>query len=214
MSFVLCYNTPDVGNKAGVNFFDIDFEDFKQRNIAFLPRKLVDAGDEEGLAVGRKFKQILPYICVVRNGKNGKEVLSYSRGKVGDARMSAKRSIGFGGHVDYTDIVFYDNGDVDLEETLKFAAYRELCEELNLQYVPLKLTALWELFCIADNTDEVGSVHLGFVYVAELLDGVEVLASDECKDLQWIAVENLGDEASKNYESWSKNIMTLYSSKL
>lgn len=213
MSFVLCYNTPN-GNKAGVSFYDIDLEEVSQRNIAFLPRKLVDAGDEEGLAVGRKFKQILPYICVLRTGKNGKEVLSYSRGKVGDTRMSAKRSIGFGGHVDYTDIIFYDNGDVALEPTLKFAAYRELSEELDLLAVPLKLKAFRKLFCMADNTDEVGSVHLGVVYVAELKDDVEVSASDECKDLQWIAIENLSDEASKNYESWSKNIMTLYSSEL
>ena len=205
MSFVLCYKVNDEG--AGVQFYDSDFSNLKQENFAILSRKLVDAKTEEGLATGRKFKQILPYICIMRDGKNGKEILSYSRGKVGDSRMAAKRSVGFGGHVDLDDVV-WESGNIDIDRTLNDAAFRELDEELGLGVLGYDLK---KAFCLSDNTNEVGTVHLGVVYLASLLEGVNPQSSDECRDLRWVNPTTLSDDDKDLYESWSKIILNMYS---
>lgn len=103
------------------------------------------------------FKQIIPYVLLVHNGR----VLHYVRGKkAGEQRLVSKGSIGIGGHMNHE-----DEGLFALDE----AAYlegvrREVCEELIVG-TPFKnrIVAL-----LNDDSNEVGQVHLGVIHVFDL----------------------------------------------
>ncbi len=104
-----------------------------------------------------RFKQIIPYVLLVHNGR----VLHYVRGKkAGEKRLVAKGSIGIGGHM--------NNEDEDLF-TWDMDAYmdgvrREVTEELNLETgFKNRIAAL-----LNDDSNEVGKVHLGVVHVFDL----------------------------------------------
>jgi predicted NUDIX family phosphoesterase len=104
-----------------------------------------------------KFKQIIPYVLVVHDGK----VLHYVRGrKAGEKRLVARGSIGIGGHM--------NNGDEDLftwdTDAYMEGVLREVREELNLEAgFKNRIVAL-----LNDDSNEVGRVHLGVVHVFEL----------------------------------------------
>jgi len=103
------------------------------------------------------FKQIIPYVLLVHNGR----VLHYVRGKkAGEQRLVSKGSIGIGGHMNDTDEgLFTLDKDAYLE-----GVRREVCEELNVQTkFENRIVAL-----LNDDTTEVGQVHLGVVHVFDL----------------------------------------------
>lgn len=102
------------------------------------------------------FKQLVAY-SAVRSGDN---YLTYLRGKgLGEARLHGNRSIGIGGHINFDDkpTLFGDH-------RLTVAAHREVDEEINIpEEYKLYLAGL-----LNDDSNAVGQVHLGLVYVAEL----------------------------------------------
>jgi len=94
------------------------------------------------------FKQIIPYL-VLRDGPRWFLMQRTAAG--GDERLHHRYSIGVGGHL--------NPGDGGLLGGLR----REWTEELEAAFVPaFELVAL-----LNDDTSDVGSVHLGAVYVAE-----------------------------------------------
>ena len=104
------------------------------------------------------FKQFVAYTVV----KSGDRYLSYVRGKdLGEARLHGNRSIGIGGHINYD-----DSANLFLDDHLKVAAFREVDEEVRIeQKYDLHLAGL-----LNDDSNEVGKVHLGLVYVCELAE--------------------------------------------
>jgi predicted NUDIX family phosphoesterase len=95
------------------------------------------------------FKQIIPYL-VVRDGQRYFLMQRTTAG--GDARLHRRFSIGVGGHL--------NPGDAGLLGGLR----REWHEELVAEFVPeFRLVAL-----LNDDTTDVGAVHLGAVYVADV----------------------------------------------
>jgi predicted NUDIX family phosphoesterase len=85
--------------------------------------------------------------------------LSYVRGaKAGETRLKAKRSIGIGGHINPIDgmELFYKH----FYETYRRAVIREVAEEVLVEtnYTD-SIVAL-----LNDESNEVGSVHLGIVH--------------------------------------------------
>src|SRR5438093_13244402 len=109
-----------LGAFQGLNF---DVEKYlpvllARENNFFMPRSQAEADPA--------FKQIIPYVLLVHEGR----VLHYVRGKkAGEQRLAAKGSIGIGGHMNETDEGLF---------ALDKAAYlegvrREVCEELNVQ---------------------------------------------------------------------------------
>lgn len=104
------------------------------------------------------YKQLVAYTVV----RGGGLYLTYLRGKgQGEARLRGNRSIGFGGHINSG-----DQASLFLEDHLKAAAFRELDEEIEIP-------AAAELRCVGllnDDSNEVGRVHLGLVYLADLPD--------------------------------------------
>jgi len=95
------------------------------------------------------FKQIIPYL-VLRDG--ARYFLMQRTNAGGDARLHGRYSIGVGGHL--------NPGDGGLLGGLR----REWAEELIADFVPdFRLVAL-----LNDDTTEVGAVHLGAVYEADV----------------------------------------------
>jgi len=115
--------------------------------VDLLDRDLVTLyRDEAEKDVG--YKQAITYALLL-NGKN--EFWSYRRASnSGEPRLANKRSIGVGGHL-----------DADLDYNIESGMWRELMEEI---YLPGELQS-YLLGFINDDSNEVGKVHFGIVYL-------------------------------------------------
>lgn len=102
------------------------------------------------------YKQLIPYVILVHDGK----YLSYVRGKrAGETRLLGLRSIGIGGHINPIDA---DNSTLFayLYENYLTAVKREVSEEISIETTYTdRVVAL-----LNDESNEVGSVHLGVVH--------------------------------------------------
>ena len=117
-----------------------DFEALVEREGRVLPRADVEPD--------RSWKQVIPYL-VLRDGE--RYFLMRRTRAGGDARLHDLFSIGVGGHL--------NPGDGDLAGGLR----REWREELVAGFEP-EFTLIGLL---NDDTTDVGSVHLGAVFVAD-----------------------------------------------
>jgi predicted NUDIX family phosphoesterase len=104
------------------------------------------------------FKQIIPYVLMAHNGK----YLNYVRGKrAGETRLVGNRSLGIGGHINPTDDMplfgnFYDAYCAAVE--------REVTEEVSVATAHKDSV----IALLNDDSNEVGSVHLGIVHCWQL----------------------------------------------
>ena len=100
------------------------------------------------MGLDRSFKQIIPYVVL----RDGERTFLMRRTRAGsDSRLHDRFSIGVGGHV--------NPGDGGIDGGLR----REWAEEIDADFVPeFRLVG-----AINDDESDVGSVHLGFVFVAE-----------------------------------------------
>lgn len=117
-----------------------EFEALVAREGTFRPRAAVEPD--------RSWKQVIPYLVL----RDGERYFLMRRTKAGgDARLHDLWSIGVGGHL--------NPGDGDLAGGLR----REWREEVVADFEPrFELIGL-----LNDDTTDVGSVHLGAVYVAD-----------------------------------------------
>ena len=108
-----------------------------------------------------QFVQVLPYAILMDS--NGR-LLSYKRTKQGgEGRLYERWSVGFGGHVEFIDWVYfgmsdYPTNDCPLQDVLECAMMREISEEVR--GITLN-NSKWMGFVLDD--DPVGEVHLGVV---------------------------------------------------
>jgi predicted NUDIX family phosphoesterase len=107
----------------------------------YLPRAEVE-GDP-------RYKQLIPYL-VLRDGARYFLMRRTSAG--GDARLFERYSIGIGGHV--------EPGDGDLLGGLAREWREEIAADFEPRFIPVGL--------VNDDTTDVGSVHLGVVFVADV----------------------------------------------
>ena len=116
------------------------------------------------------FKQIIPYVIMACDGK----YLNYVRGtRAGETRLVGNRSIGIGGHINPVDneIPLFDT---DFSEMYKTADEREVAEEVSVKTTHTdRIVAL-----LNDDSNEVGSVHLGVVHLW-LLDEPKVTRREQ-----------------------------------
>lgn len=98
-----------------------------------------------------RFKQLIPYVVV----RDGEAVFLMERTDAGgDARLHGRASIGVGGHLNPVDAG---------EDALMAGLRREWNEELDAPWEPdFRLVGL-----LNDDTNPVGSVHLGVVFTVE-----------------------------------------------
>ncbi len=114
----------------------------------FIPRSQAEADPS--------CKQLIPYVIMSNDGR----YLTYVRGsRAGETRLVGLRSIGIGGHINPVDneVPLFDT---DFREMYDTAVKREVAEEVSVQagYTD-RVVAL-----LNDDSNEVGSVHLGIVH--------------------------------------------------
>ncbi len=122
-------------------------EFFVQGVPRFMPRSQVEKNPA--------YKQLIPYVLMSYQDK----YLSYIRGRrAGEARLVGNRSIGIGGHINPADDM--PLFDTDFYETYLTAVKREVDEEVSVETSHTdSIVAL-----LNDESNEVGSVHLGIVH--------------------------------------------------
>jgi len=173
----------------------------------FMPRSQVEKDPA--------YKQLIPYVIMSHDGR----YLTYVRGKrAGETRLVNLRSIGIGGHINPIDA---DNSSLFayLYENYLTAVQREVTEEVSVEANHTDtIVAL-----LNDDSNEVGSVHLGLVHLW-LLDAPKVnkreqmitqmafMTAAELHDLRdtmetWsqLCLDNLSQMANKT-EDDNKNI--------
>jgi predicted NUDIX family phosphoesterase len=158
-----------------------EFEALVAREGRFEPRSAVEPD--------RSLKQVIPYL-VLRDGD--RYFLMRRTRAGGDARLHDLWTIGVGGHL--------NPGDGDLAGGL----LREWREEIEADFVPeFELVGL-----LNDDTTDVGSVHLGAVYVADA-SGRQVMIRETAKLVGRFAEVDETARVRDGMESWSRLVFEL-----
>jgi len=181
-----------VFEQAGAfNGLRFDVEDFLHKLfvpgvLRFMPRGQVE--------IDPSFKQLIPYVIMTYQGR----YLSYVRGKrAGETRLVAKRSIGIGGHINPIDDMPLLK-EVDPLATYLEAVGREVAEEVTVEANHTdNVVAL-----LNDDSNEVGSVHLGIVHYWTL-DSAKVERREQMiTQMSFMTPEELL-EVEDTLETWS-----------
>lgn len=138
-------------------------------------------------------KQLIPY-CVFRCGDR---ILHYTRGKSGgESRLHAKISVGVGGHVNPVDM---DGGKTG-PAAYHAAVTREIDEELDLPEAHAhRIIAL-----LNDDSNPVGSVHLGIVHLVNLKSDAVSSREDALANLGFSTLSDLSGPLFDRLETWSQ----------
>lgn len=153
------------------------------------------------------FRQVIPYVVL----RKGDCFAAYTRGVAGgEERLHGKISIGVGGHIDIDDIYYtfaaVGNSPVDVHwaDTVRTAAERELNEEVSMARKP---SLGLPLGFIVDDSDEVGQVHLGILYIVDIPEEVKVVSNEpEITDIQWLTAPELLSQSDR-LETWTRLVL-------
>lgn len=185
-----------------------NFEKFTQDA---LPELIV--AQRLGLETNLKYRQLLPYLVLTQRDKEGvKKYINYNRAKgSGEARLLGGRSVGFGGHIDFGDMVEFENepGNLDLARTILQSIDREAHEELVVKYVDnilqvdQYLLAMQIKYLILSKDEKVGVYHAGLVVEAEIHPDLSISSEEDAIAMRDAATaeELLADP---ELEDWSR----------
>jgi predicted NUDIX family phosphoesterase len=141
-------------------------------------------------------QQIIPYIILVNEDS---KLFCYSRGKGGEEeRLHAKLSIGLGGHVDNS----IPEG-LTLKSWLTLEGNRELFEEVGFMSLPSSPMDFCAL--LSDQTDKVGTVHLGVLAIQNAdTRELTLLEKGVIEHVEWLSIRELKQEPHHSrLENWS-----------
>jgi predicted NUDIX family phosphoesterase len=173
------------------SFQGLSFEVDRYLEAFFTPPvpRFMRRSDAEG---DPGFKQIIPYAIFTHQGR----ILSYVRGgQGGEKRLSSKRSIGIGGHMNDSDA----GGGMFDEKAYQQALQREISEELQIgtRYTQRAVALL------NDDSTEVGRVHIGVVHVFHCESDEIQHAEEGISDLRFMNWDELAG-ARDSLETWSQ----------
>ncbi|MEO8380118.1 MAG: NUDIX domain-containing protein [Acidobacteriota bacterium] len=140
--------------------------------------------DRPAAEVSPQFKQIIPYV-VIRHGAS--TFLLQRTPKQTEARLHHKLSIGIGGHVNPDTPDIMDGLLKELEEETYVAG------DYDLTFAGV----------LNDDTTDVGSVHLGLVYLLDAHDSDVTIRETDKMTGRWASLAEL-TEARASMESWSE----------
>ncbi len=175
----------------------LDVERYLRRLFApgilyFLPRSQAEADPA--------YKQLIPYVIMSNDGK----YLTYIRGKrAGETRLVGNRSIGIGGHINPGDneVPLFDTG---FREMYLTAVEREVAEEVSVEAKHTdQIVAL-----LNDDSNEVGSVHLGIVH-HWILDSPAVSKREQMITQMAFMIPAELQEVRDTLETWSQLCLEL-----
>jgi len=160
--------------------------------LGFMPRSQAEADPA--------YKQLIPYVIM----SYGDKYLSYVRGRrAGETRLLGNRSIGIGGHINPGDneVPLFD---MHFRETYSAAVEREVAEEVSVEADHTdQIVAL-----LNDDSNEVGSVHLGVVHYW-ILDAPKVSKREQMiTQMAFMSPAEL-HELRDTMETWSQLCLDL-----
>ena len=157
---------------------------------AFLQPGVARYMDRELAEQSPQFKQLITYAIFCHQGR----ILAYARtSKGGESRLHNKMSLGIGGHINPID------GLTDSISTYLAGMEREIREEITFTG-----SATQELFAIInDDTNEVGSVHLGIVHRFELDNDEVAPLEKKLTDMRFCTLDELAGPLYERLETWS-----------
>ncbi len=137
------------------------------------------------------YKQIVSYIMCVHQ-KN--LFLMQRNAQIHESTLANKYSLGIGGHLNAYDIA----------RSVNLWGIREFCEEVIYHgSYSLKPYAF-----INDNSNAIGSLHLGLVHIMEIEDQ-HIAIKSEFRKGSFIKIEDI-DSYYNNLESWSQLLFNAY----
>jgi len=157
---------------------------------AFLKPGVARYMDRDLAEQSPQFKQIIAYAIFRHEGR----ILAYARtSKGGESRLHNKMSLGIGGHINPVD------GLADSMETYLAGVEREIREEISFSG-----SATQRLYAIInDDSNEVGSVHLGIVHLFELDTDTVAPMEKKLADMGFRTLAELSGPLYERLESWS-----------
>lgn len=182
---IVCLNTLELKTKIDIHMEKIKLTETEVKSITEgLHYDFIERSSAES---DFSYKQIIPY-CIVVNEND--EILTYKR-KGSEKRLHGLHSAGIGGHINSCDA-----GD-SLYETIFNGAVRELKEELpGISNYTLTCAGL-----INEEYSDVGKVHTGIVFRADVNSKFVIGYDDEVSDYQWIKKDDID---KFQFELWSK----------
>ncbi|MHC4647850.1 MAG: hypothetical protein ACYTBJ_20500 [Planctomycetota bacterium] len=141
------------------------------------------------------YKQIIPYVIMACDGK----YLSYVRGtRAGETRLVGNRSIGIGGHINPVDneVPLFD---ANLREMYRTAVEREVAEEVSVEAGHTDRVVAF----LNDDSNEVGSVHLGIVHYW-VLDAPKVSKREQMITRMAFMTDAELQQVRDSMETWSQ----------
>lgn len=184
MEYVLVVKTEKLsqfisGRSGLITGHSAELLDIISREHEFIPRP--DAEADPG------YKQIIPYVVLCR----GNEIFMTRRlRKGGEARLHGLISIGIGGHINPVD-------ELDRESVLMRGLERELEEEVEIE----RRGELRPVGFINDDSNGVGSVHLGLCYTLSVEGEVRVRETEKLEG-GWTTAQALR-ESRDGLETWT-----------
>lgn len=185
---------------------DIEGYVAKERSLIEFDR-LLDRFDDNTFFVSRdyaetneKYKQIIPYIYIVCKGEDGLYYyLTAQRTKLGgESRLFGKRTCGFAGHINTTDIL----SDTDTwRDILENGIDRETDEELGFS---AEYRYWGKRGLINTNMDAVSKVHVGIVIEMQIkkFSHIELL-DPNLMNCEWLNKTQMF-ERLEEFETWSQ----------
>lgn len=145
------------------------------------------------------YKQVIPYVVYYDLALDS--YLVYQR-KLGDSRLTGKWSLGIGGHVNEIDESIFS-----IKQTICANINRELSEELGEDRAR-PTDQWWNYFrgYIYDPSDEVGSVHLGLVFLRPMALSEKYVFEDTEHSFEVVSYQGVKD-LYENMENWSRAVI-------
>jgi predicted NUDIX family phosphoesterase len=183
---------------------------YDYNEVSSLDTYILDRDDCETMP---EFLQLIPYISITTG--NPEKFFIYTRGDLGNEnRLHGLCSLGLGGHIE--DSLEHPNDIYSFEKTVVEAALRELEEEAGIvlaldEYQDFKDVWRKHSKLIYDDTDPVGSVHIGLhitlsVHPSRLAD----LEQGVITKGKWLSVKEIKSAIANNsiqLENWSNTLL-------
>lgn len=167
--------------KPKESVFGSDFLEIIMAKKEFLPRSIMENDFD--------YKQVIPYLVFKYEDKY---FLMQRKAKASETRLQSKYSLGIGGHIRHEDI-----------KTANIAqwANREFLEEIDYSgKFEIKFLGI-----LNDDSNDVGKVHVGFVYLLEG-DSSEICVKSELESGILLTLEELNGFYDR-MEPWSKIVL-------
>ena len=171
------------GSFQGINFDTQKFiEMIKDSKVTRFKRR-------KDVEKDQNYKQIIPYVIL----RHEESLFSYRRGKLlNEKRLLGNYSIGIGGHISLYDENLFS-------ETYEQGMEREINEEIKIDTKYHKtLVAI-----LNDDTNEVGRVHFGIVYVFRLDRPAVIPKEKSINEAKFLRISDL-KTSIVNYANWSQ----------